>query len=180
MLDDADFRGDCGRCAALCCLWLSFEPGELFGFDKAAGEACRHLRGQRCAIHARLARSGMRGCAAYDCLGAGQLATAMFAGLDAAAPSIRRAQERAFAQLRQIQALRLALHRAGLANGAAERRLAEATTSYAALLRLDLAASRKEAVSELGDRAPARAVALEQRGVEDPGQPVAMRLEPLP
>ena len=138
-MDDASFRGDCGRCIGLCCSELSFDRGPHFAFDKPAGERCRHLNAaQRCVIHHRLAAEGMAGCAAYDCLGAGQLVTAMFAGLDA--PSVARARGAAFLRVRQVQALRLRL--AG-ADRALEAALTGAIGSYAALLRLDLAAARK-------------------------------------
>jgi len=66
-----ELRADCARCAALCCVALAFDRSPSFAFDKKAGEACRHLTSaDRCAVHG--ARAGMSGCAAYDCLGAGQ------------------------------------------------------------------------------------------------------------
>ena len=68
----ADLVPDCGRCAALCCIATSFEASEDFAFDKAAGTGCRYLtRDCRCAIHDQLAERGFRGCAAYECFGAG-------------------------------------------------------------------------------------------------------------
>ncbi|QSQ19424.1 hypothetical protein JY651_29365 [Pyxidicoccus parkwayensis] len=71
-----DLVPDCGACAALCCVATSFERSEDFAFDKPAGVACRYLtRTHRCAIHAELIARGCRGCAAYDCYGAGQRAT---------------------------------------------------------------------------------------------------------
>ena len=76
-----DLVPDCGSCAALCCVATSFEASEDFAFDKPAGVACRHLtRESRCEIHATLVERGLRGCAAYDCYGAGQRATRAFAG----------------------------------------------------------------------------------------------------
>ncbi|HSM95718.1 MAG TPA: hypothetical protein VLT91_06725 [Rhizomicrobium sp.] len=66
-----ELRADCARCAALCCVALAFDRSSSFAFDKKAGEACRHLApDNRCAVHD--VRAGMSGCAAYDCLGAGQ------------------------------------------------------------------------------------------------------------
>ena len=111
MSDDANFRGDCGRCAALCCVALAFDRGPLFALDKPAGEACPHLdRDCRCAIHAdRLAR-GFAGCAAFDCRGAGQLATALFNGLSwRDSDAVRRQLLRAFSLLLEIQRLRVVL-----------------------------------------------------------------------
>jgi hypothetical protein len=75
-MDDALLRADCARCAALCCVTLAFDRSDLFAFAKAAGEPCPHLTAKdRCGIHAERARRGFAGCAAYDCLGAGQRVT---------------------------------------------------------------------------------------------------------
>jgi hypothetical protein len=71
---------DCDRCAALCCVAYSFEQSDEFAFTKEAHVPCKHLRGHACSIHARLREEGMHGCAQYDCLGAGQRASAQFAG----------------------------------------------------------------------------------------------------
>jgi hypothetical protein len=69
-------RGDCARCAALCCVALAFDRSPLFAFDKPPGEPCANLSAKgRCAIHAERAASGFAGCEAYDCLGAGQAVT---------------------------------------------------------------------------------------------------------
>jgi hypothetical protein len=110
-MDASSFRGDCGRCAGLCCLALAFDRGPAFGFDKVAGEACRHLDADcRCTIHAERAVRGFSGCTTYDCLGAGQLATALFSGLSwRDSEAVRRQAMRAFALLVDIQRLRLAL-----------------------------------------------------------------------
>jgi hypothetical protein len=69
---------DCDRCAALCCVWISFEASPAFAYSKPAGEECVHLRANRCRIHAQKAARGFAGCAAFDCHGAGQRATALF------------------------------------------------------------------------------------------------------
>jgi hypothetical protein len=80
-MTDASLRGDCSHCIGLCCVVLAFDRGPLFAFDKGPGEACRHLDAcDQCAIHADLDRRRMAGCAQYDCFGAGQSVTAMFAG----------------------------------------------------------------------------------------------------
>jgi hypothetical protein len=74
-------RADCAQCDALCCVALAFERSEMFAFDKPAGEPCPNLTGSgSCAIHRDLAVRGFPGCAHYDCLGAGQRITQMFAG----------------------------------------------------------------------------------------------------
>ena len=108
MTDDASLRGDCSRCAGLCCVALAFDRGPLFGFDKPAGEPCRHLDAHHaCAVHARLEPEGFGGCAAYDCRGAGQIVTALFAGLSwRDGPAIARQMFAAFVRMREIQLMR--------------------------------------------------------------------------
>lgn len=74
-------RADCTRCAALCCVVLAFDRGEMFGFDKPACEPCRHLENAGCQIHPDRERLGFHGCIAFDCAGAGQYVTqTMFGG----------------------------------------------------------------------------------------------------
>lgn len=71
-----ELRADCARCVGLCCAALPFAASRDFAFDKDAGEPCRHLDTQdRCGIHDRLRDSGFRGCASFDCFGAGQRVT---------------------------------------------------------------------------------------------------------
>ncbi len=71
-----ELTADCTRCVGLCCVVLPFARSADFAFDKPAGEACRHLAADHgCRIHDRLLDSGMRGCVAYDCFGAGQSVT---------------------------------------------------------------------------------------------------------
>jgi hypothetical protein len=69
-------RADCSRCAALCCVAPSFRASSEFAADKGAGVPCPHLVAKRsCGIHDRLRSSGYRGCAVFDCFGAGQHVT---------------------------------------------------------------------------------------------------------
>lgn len=69
-------RPDCARCAALCCVALSFGASSEFAADKASGVACPNLvEGLDCGIHEELRARGYRGCALFDCFGAGQLVT---------------------------------------------------------------------------------------------------------
>jgi len=66
-------RGDCESCFGLCCVVPAFSASTDFAIDKDAGKACPHLQSDfRCAIHTHLREQGFPGCAAYDCLGAGQ------------------------------------------------------------------------------------------------------------
>lgn len=73
---------DCSNCAALCCVAMAFDKGDMFGCDKVAGEACSHLDdGHGCKIHDNLEDDGFAGCVTYDCLGAGQrVVQEMFTG----------------------------------------------------------------------------------------------------
>lgn len=76
-----DLVSDCARCAAVCCIATSFDASEDFALAKPAGVGCRYLRHDcRCAIHHQLVERGFRGCAIYDCHGAGPRVTRAFAG----------------------------------------------------------------------------------------------------
>lgn len=80
-MDAAMLRADCTRCVGLCCVVLAFDRSALFARDKAAGTPCAHLGSDcRCRIHASRVRRGFAGCVSYDCLGAGQRATALLLG----------------------------------------------------------------------------------------------------
>jgi hypothetical protein len=60
---------------------LPFQRSRDFAFAKDAGTPCRHLTASdSCAIHADLLGSGMRGCVAYECFGAGQHVTQVLYG----------------------------------------------------------------------------------------------------
>lgn len=68
-----DLSIDCRRCHGLCCAALYFAKAEGFPEDKAPGVPCRYLASDfRCRVHEDLLPRGFRGCAAYDCFGAGQ------------------------------------------------------------------------------------------------------------
>lgn len=71
-------RADCGSCTALCCVALPTTASAEFGEDRAAGVPCRHLRDDdRCELHDLLRARGWRGCAVFDCFGAGQRVTGL-------------------------------------------------------------------------------------------------------
>jgi len=82
--DQLALRADCGACFGLCCVALHFTRSAAFAVDKPAGEPCTNLDADfRCAIHTRLPEKGYSGCAAFDCLGAGQkVSQVTFAGRD--------------------------------------------------------------------------------------------------
>jgi len=98
---------DCKNCAALCCVALAFDKGEMFAFDKPAGEACKHLEGHLCGIHAGLEIAGLRGCVQYQCDGAGQrVVQEVFAGQSwQDNPALLPPMLSAFAQMRQVHGL---------------------------------------------------------------------------
>jgi hypothetical protein len=115
-MDQAMLSADCGRCAGLCCVALTFDRSSLFGFDKRAGEVCRHLQPDcRCRIHAELERRGFAGCARYDCLGAGQRVTQeIFGGRSwRTHPELLRPMLEAFRALRLVHGQLLLLREAG-------------------------------------------------------------------
>lgn len=100
-------RADCAQCAALCCVALAFDRSSLFAIDKAAGEPCPNLSAcDRCTIHAHRAARGFAECAQFDCMGAGQRVTRLFAGRswrDGEAQA--RAIFDAFSAMRRVHAL---------------------------------------------------------------------------
>lgn len=110
-MNDAALQSDCQSCVGLCCIALSFSRSDGFGHDKMAGEPCYHLDSQfRCSIHARREDLGYDGCEAFECLGAGQRATAMFATQNwRRDPAIARRLHARFALLTKLQEMRRAL-----------------------------------------------------------------------
>lgn len=68
-----DLGGDCAACFGLCCVALAFTRSTDFAVDKPAGDPCVNLASDNsCSIHGQLRPSGYRGCAVFDCFGAGQ------------------------------------------------------------------------------------------------------------
>ena len=101
-------RADCSRCFGLCCVAPAFAASADFAIDKPAGQPCPNLApGFRCGIHASLRQRGFRGCAAYDCFGAGQrISQDTFGGQDwRANPHTAGQMFAAFAVMRQLHAL---------------------------------------------------------------------------
>jgi hypothetical protein len=102
----ASLRPDCARCAALCCVAPAFDAEQGFGYDKPAGEACRHLLADnRCAIHPVLVAQGFPGCASFDCFGAGQRATALFDADWRGSPETARRMFETYSRLRTLHEL---------------------------------------------------------------------------
>lgn len=121
-----DLHADCGSCFALCCTALAFARSADFPVSKPAGRPCHHLQGDhRCGIHRDLLATGYRGCAAYDCVGAGQrLSQQTFGGRDwRDHPDVRAPMFAALPVLRQLHELLWYLDEAlVLGAGAAARR----------------------------------------------------------
>lgn len=68
-----NFQADCRKCFGLCCTALYFSANDGFPVDKEAGKPCINLKEDfKCKVHKDLKKKGLKGCIAYDCLGAGQ------------------------------------------------------------------------------------------------------------
>jgi uncharacterized protein YjbI with pentapeptide repeats len=156
VLDSGSLRADCGRCFGLCCVAPAFSASADFAIDKPAGQPCPNLGPDfGCGIHADLRQRGFRGCAVFDCLGAGQrVAQVTFGGKDwRQAPGTARAMFEVFAVMRPLHELLWYLSEALAAEAArplredltlaieATERLASGTAE--ALRELDLAAHRE-------------------------------------
>jgi hypothetical protein len=103
-----ELRADCTRCFALCCVAPAFSASADFAIDKAAGQPCPNLRADfRCSIHDSLRPRGFGGCAAFDCLGAGQkVAQVTCGGRDwRADPKLAAPMFAAFAVMRPLHEL---------------------------------------------------------------------------
>lgn len=106
--DRPDLRADCASCFGLCCVALPFTASVDFATDKDAGEPCTNLRSNfRCGIHAELRQRGYRGCAVFDCFGAGQqVSQRTFGGHDwRAAPHTARRMFAVLPVMRQLHEL---------------------------------------------------------------------------
>ncbi len=113
-MNQQNFEEDCSKCFALCCTALSFEHGTQFAHDKPAGIPCQFLQTDfKCTIHARREELGYDGCEVFDCLGAGQRASAIFAAQNwRRDPAIARRLYATFSSLLRIQEMRQALQTA--------------------------------------------------------------------
>jgi len=80
----SNLRADCKKCFGLCCIALYFSASDGFPADKDAGQPCLNLQTDfRCGVYKNLKKHGLKGCVAYDCLGAGQrVAQVTFGGHD--------------------------------------------------------------------------------------------------
>ncbi|MGG3468650.1 pentapeptide repeat-containing protein [Neobacillus pocheonensis] len=71
--ENIHLSADCENCFGLCCVALPYAKSADFAFDKDGGTPCRNLQADyRCSIHNNLRNKGFRGCAVYECFGAGQ------------------------------------------------------------------------------------------------------------
>lgn len=107
-MTEPTLHSDCTQCAALCCMAFAFDKSDDFAFDKAAETACAHLDGSgQCRVHADLEEQGFRGCAVYECHGAGQRVTQeLFGGRSwQDEPSLIGPMSRAFATVRRLHRL---------------------------------------------------------------------------
>jgi uncharacterized protein YjbI with pentapeptide repeats len=106
--EPARLQADCGHCFGLCCVAPGFSASADFAIDKPAGLPCPNLGPDfSCGIHRHLRPQGFRGCAVYDCFGAGQWVSQFtFAGRDwRQAPHTARQMFEVFAVMRQLHEL---------------------------------------------------------------------------
>jgi uncharacterized protein YjbI with pentapeptide repeats len=154
--DRIRLRADCGRYFGLCCVAPAFAASTDFAIDKAAGQPCPHLQGTYgCDIHHHLRQEGFRGCAVYDCFGAGQqVAQVTFGGRDwRQDPQTARQMFEVFGTMRQLHELvwylieSLLLRPAQAYHGELSRALGKtarlADSSADALVKLDIAPHRR-------------------------------------
>jgi hypothetical protein len=103
IVERAQLRADCSRCAGLCCVAPAFAASADFAIDKPAGMPCPNLQDDfRCGIHAQLRDRGFSGCEVFDCFGAGQQVTQRTFG----GRSWREAPELAAAQFAVLPVMR--------------------------------------------------------------------------
>ena len=105
---DTRLRADCTRCAGLCCVAPAFIASTDFAINKPAGTPCPNLRPDfHCTIHEHLRTRGFSGCAAFDCLGAGQqVIQVTFGGRDwRGEPELAQQMFDVFAVMRQLHEL---------------------------------------------------------------------------
>ncbi len=97
-------KSDCTHCFALCCNAFGFSSSSDFAIDKPAGAPCPNLGpGHACRIHRSLRPRGFRGCAVFDCFGAGQaVSQRLFGGIEPDRPEDRRTMFDAFTIVRQL------------------------------------------------------------------------------
>ena len=170
-----ELRADCARCAGLCCIVPAFSASADFAINKPAGQPCPHLDpGFGCGIHAELRERGFRGCAVYDCFGAGQqVCQGTFAGRDPTDPATAGQLRAVFPVMRQLHELLWHLT-AALALPAAEperARLGQARDEIAGLTRLDAPALLSLDLGQHWARAGAlvaRASELARAGLQGP------------
>jgi uncharacterized protein YjbI with pentapeptide repeats len=108
VLDHVELRADCERCFGLCCVVPAFSASADFAISKPAGQPCPNLRPDfGCSIHGGLRQQGFRGCAVYDCFGAGQqVAQVTFGGQDwQRAPGTAREMFAVFPVMRMLHEL---------------------------------------------------------------------------
>ena len=172
----ARLRADCGQCFALCCAAPAFAVSADFAIGKPAGQPCPNLRADfRCGIHGELRSRGFRGCAVYDCFGAGQrVSQQTFGGRDwRQAPGTARPMFAAFTALRTLHELLWYLSEA-LAAPAAAPLHAELARSYEATEALAASPAEVLAGLDVADHRSAvngllqRASALIRAGIPGP------------
>ncbi|WP_375709761.1 pentapeptide repeat-containing protein [Mesobacillus foraminis] len=125
-------KADCESCFGLCCVALPYVKGADFAFDKTGGSPCRNLQSDyRCSIHTKLRESGFRGCAVYECFGAGQkVSQSTYGGSDwRSRPETAQEMFSVFPVMQQLHEMLYYLHEAMLL-GAAKPILKDLQVAY--------------------------------------------------
>jgi len=107
MITSRRFTADCVRCCGLCCVAPTFDAEQGFGYTKSAHTPCANLSADnRCTIHDALPARGFASCATFDCHGAGQRVTRLFAGKSwRSSPELARRMFRAYFRYRALHEL---------------------------------------------------------------------------
>jgi hypothetical protein len=107
MVASSPLTADCAKCCGLCCVAPAFDAEQGFGYGKPAHTPCANLRADdRCAIHHELRARGFPACAAFDCHGAGQRVTQLFAGQSwRSSPELARQMFTAYFRYRSLHEL---------------------------------------------------------------------------
>lgn len=145
-------QSDCSQCAALCCVTFEFEVSDDFAIGKPANTACPNLDGRgQCKVHDKLEDLGFRGCAVFECYGAGQRVTQeLFGGRtwQEEVPLIQPMAER-FRQVRRLHEL-LVLLEAAAALSLPQEEEAERVSRVAQVDALVAGQASDDAIDQIG------------------------------
>ncbi len=152
MVTSSVLTAECAKCCGLCCVAPAFDAEQGFGYSKPAHTPCANLHADhRCAIHHALRAHGFSACATFDCHGAGQRVTQLFAGRSwRSSPELGRRMFAAYSRYRSLHELmfllELAIPRASLPDA---KRLRDLIETIEALCETGAALAGSVRISEL-------------------------------